>query len=208
MSLRAGVLPSKAVASRGSPDVNSDCDHCGPGTKEWLGHILETCPRTHGPHIHRHDLLVHKLARMFKNMGYNYITEPRIKNGSMFCKPDLVIWNSERSAVLDVEVSSDGYRTPNHGHDRKVEKYSTDEVKRYVTQLTGHQPLITAFSTNWRGIIAPLSASDMLLLGLRRKQLELLSVVTIEQGTVIHRHFMKSCSRASTQNRHPKRSHR
>ena len=140
-------------------------------------------------------------------MGYNYITEPHIKNGSTFCKPDLFIWNSEQSAVLDVEVSSDGYQTPNQGHDRKVEKYSTDEVNRYVTQLTGHQPLITAFSTNKRGIIAPLSASDMQLLGHRRKQLELLSVVTIEQGTVIHRHFMLSCSSASPRNCHPQRSH-
>ena len=98
VTLRAGVLPSKAVASHGRPDVNSDCDHCGPGTKEWLGHILQTS----GPRIHRHDLLVHKLARMFKNLGFNYIAETQIKNGSTFCKPDLVIWNSERSAVLDV----------------------------------------------------------------------------------------------------------
>merc|ERR1711923_551484 len=123
IALRAGVLYSRARAARGIPGKQSHCDCCGPGVTEYLGHIIQVCGRTHGPRIHRHDLLRQKIARMLGHKGWTVVQERRIDiPGSTFCQPDLLAWTEERSLVLDVAVCSDS-QDPDIAHQLKVDKY-------------------------------------------------------------------------------------
>ena len=110
----------------------------------------------------------------------------------------MVVWNSEKAVVLDVAVCGDSIH-PNTDHELKVHKYSVlhPEVAPYVRTLTGLSPTFSAFVANWRGVISPLSAQDLLKLGLRKSDLTLLSVSVVEQGTVLHRMFQQTTSRAA-----------
>jgi len=123
--------------------------------------------------------------------------EPRITTADSWCKPDLVVWNNERAVVLDVAVCSD-QADPNTDHHNKVRKYAitNPEVAPFVKNLTGKDPEFSAFVSNWRGILAPESANDMLKFGLRKRDLAILSVSVVELGTVIHRQFQQTTSRA------------
>ena len=197
LALRAGTLYSRSRRSRGT-DLSSACDCCGPPVEEYLGHILQVCPRTHGSRVHRHNLLLKKLRKFLKLQGWNTILEPRIKlRRSTHCKPDLVFWNHERSLVLDVTVCGDR-GSPDQAHRAKVDYYSSfPEVAEWVERTTGHQPSFSALAFNWRGVLSPLSAADLLGCGLRKANLRLLAMVTVEQGTMIHRHFQTSTLRVA-----------
>ena len=197
VALRCGALYSKQRRARGT-NLDPSCDHCGPGTIEYLGHIIQSCPRTHGPRIHRHNLLVHKLVKMLTKKKWRTIVEPTVKTRGTWVKPDIVAWNDDRALVIDAIVHSDDPRlSPNHHHFAKVSKYEAiPELKTFVTTLTGHEPEFSALAINWRGAISPQTELDMRSYGIRKKDLSFLSAVTIEQSTWIHQQFMKSTTRS------------
>ena len=119
--------------------------------------------------------------------------QARVNGGSNY--DSLVIFNQDQAAVIDVTVHSDG-ADPDTEHGRKVEKYSgMAELNQRVRQITGHTPTYSAFAVNWRGVISGTSAREMLNFGLRKYQLELLSVCCVEWGTAIYRHFSQSTLR-------------
>ena len=57
---------------------------------------------------------------------------------------------------------------------------------------SGFRLSYSAFAVNWRGVIAPQRALDMKSLGLTNHELKLQSMITVEQTTIIHRHFHQS----------------
>ena len=66
------------------------------------------------------------------------------------------------------------------------------EAKKWRWQTGSHLR-----DVNQRGVLSPLSATDLLGCGLRKANLRLLAIVTVEQGTMIHRHFQTSTQRVA-----------
>ena len=202
LNLRAGTLPSGVRMDRGR---NTDRRYCAAkcGGFEFLGHILQNCPRTHGARVERHNQLVSLVRRSLRALKYRVITEQRIdvvyQGASTFRKPDLIFWNEHRSGVLDVSVHRDNLEDPNGGHFHKVAKYSEfPEIAQYVKQISGGitppsiEPEFSAFAVSWRGVIAPQSEADLRKYGFRASAIKLLAVRAVEYGTVIHRQFNAS----------------
>ena len=97
---------------------------------------------------------------------------------------------------MDVAVCGDNL-DPDKMHQHKVDKYAAIEaVQTEMAHLSGHRNLVfSAFAVNWRGVVSGRSASDLLSFGIRRTDIKLLSLVTVEQGTVIHRCFQTNTYR-------------
>ena len=127
MNLCAGTLPCGHRAVRGRPGKSGTCDCCGPGIQEYLGHIIQVCPRTWGPLIKRHNLIVEKIKRKLVANRWMVWVKPQIKTPSSeqykFIKPDLVLWNGQLAWVLDLAIEGDQF-DPDTGHDFKCRKYS------------------------------------------------------------------------------------
>ena len=176
------------------------CDHCGYPIEEYLSHIIQVCDRTHGPRIHRHNLLVHKLVKMLRAKGWQTLCEPIIKTSNTWVKPDIIAWKEDQSVVIDAIVHSDASKySPNKFQFDKVAKYEAiPEVTTYVKNLTGHTPKFSALAMNWRGIIAPQTEQDMRSLRIRKKDLSFLSIVCIEQSTWIHQKFQQMLSKSTS----------
>ena len=200
IALRSGVLYSRARSARGRPEANSSCDCCGPNVVEHLGHILQVCSRTYGARIKRHDLLVMKIKKMLEYHNWTVLVEPKIRtpnSETLFVKPDLLAWKEERSVVLDVAVCSDDL-APDIAHEQKVHKYSNvPQIAQYFREMGKEPPYFSAFAVNWRGVVSPKSAADLRSFGVRKWDIRLLSLATVEQGTVMHRLFQQSTARSS-----------
>lgn len=198
LAVRAATLPTRLRASRGRPDANKCCDHCGPGVWESLGHVLNVCPRTHGVRINRHNRVLAEAQKMFEKSGYKTVAEPHFKTTAGLRKPDLLVYaDGKPSAILDATVVSDYYTDPNTPHQDKVNYYSRcDEITRGVLATTGIPPTFSSITISYRGCVAPQSAQDLRNLGLSERDLGLLAAITVEQGAVIHRVFNCSTSKA------------
>ena len=75
ISLRAGALPTRERRSRGT-NLEPYCNHCGPPCWEYLGHIVQGCPRTQAIRNYCHNLIVSKVSRMLRNQGWQIWLEP------------------------------------------------------------------------------------------------------------------------------------
>ena len=198
VAVRGNLLPTRHRGSRGKSrdQQRRTCDACGPSQLETLSHISQVCPRTWGARIKRHNRLLAQLVRMLERRGYTTLAEPKFSSKRGNFKPDVLVWNVGQAAVIDVTVTTDNLPKPDSAHHAKVEKYSVvEEISEFVRKQVGVEPLYTALSINWRGALAPQSAADLRALGLTKRDLRLLSLITVEQTALIHRHFHQSTYR-------------
>ena len=196
LGVRLNCLPTRLRAARGRPEANSSCDCCGPGVLESLSHELQVCPRTHGARVKRHDRIVDQTRRILTRLKYQVLVEPHIETAAGLRKPDLVAYGPGKpTMVLDAAITSDMYEDPNTPHLGKVLKYSNQEIKTRVEQLTGSEPGFSSITISWRGVFSPASASDLRDLGFTQADLGLLAAITVEQGAIIHRLFNQSTLR-------------
>ena len=148
IGLQAGELPTRERRSRGT-NLEPYCDHFKPPCWEYLGHIVQGCPRTQAIRNYRHDLIVSKASRMLRTQGWQIWLEPRIPYQGTCLIPDLVMSRGDQSVVLNVTITTDCPDTPNTAHDTKVSKYVVKEVEDFVQNITGNRPnLFTACAIN------------------------------------------------------------
>ena len=198
IALRGGALPCAERLARGRESRRKTCEQC-PNKIEYLHHILQVCPRTHGPRVRRHDNLVKKLEKD----GWRVLVEPRIPTADSFVKPDLVFWNTEKAVVLDAAVCGDEPDSGRKSYYAKIKKYSDDHPKvgPWVKALTNFEPTFSALVINWRGCVDSRMEVDLRSMGLRKSDIQLLSVSTVEWGTIAHRLFMCCTSRGRCRGR-------
>ena len=206
IAARCNLLPTRVRGTRGKSregrNRNCDCDCCGPAQFETLSHISQVCPRAWGPRNRRHNIIADRLARCLEKKGFTVIKETKIPSSQGNYKPDLIAFTDQQAVVIDVTVSADNLRDPNSAHFEKVEKYSTvEEISTFVEVNSGCRPFYSALAVNWRGVISPQSALDMKNLGLTNQELKLLSMITVEQTAIIHRHFHQSTYRVKLNRR-------
>ena len=194
VGVRLGTLPTRDRASRGRPGPPGWCDCCGSPIKENLYHVLQTCPRTHGPRIARHDRILSEAEKVFTRIGYKTMVEPHFNTSQGLRKPDLLVWGEGKPCVvLDVAVSADNLPDPDTRHWDKVRYYSQyDRLSAGVEAITGARPEFSSITLNWRGLFSPASAADLRRLGFTQRDVGLLATLTVEQGAMIHRVFNQS----------------
>lgn len=192
VQLRGNFLSTAVRRARGRQEADTRCDACG--RVESLGHILQVCPRTQHERTTRHNRVLSYVANLLKRRGHEVVTEPGIPTPAGTRRPDLVVWGHGFAGVLDVTVASDNARL-SQVHQDKVTYYDQPAIREYVAGLANVDPLEVQFSSvalNWRGALAKASERTLLLLGLTRRQLEIISVRTLEGGSDIYRAFRGS----------------
>jgi len=128
---------------------------------------------------------------MLKSKGLQTIKEPRISTPAGLRKPDIMAWNAAGAWVLDVQITSDAnVRSLEDLHNLKVVKYSTNAVDVYVFAATGHHPVVSSVTFDWRGSAALATTRVLRNLGLTANDLTLLSVRILEKGSSIYANYM------------------
>ena len=169
------------------------CGCCGPNVIENLGHILQGCPRTHGPRIRRHDRILILAAEMWRRKGFCVEMELRIPTSIGLRKPDLLVYKPGQEAwVIDATVVSDKFTDLDIPHRQKMKYYDLPEIIAVAECKAGVAPSFSSITLNWRGIYSPGSARDLRLLQLTTADLRFLAAVCVEQGVIIHRLHQKS----------------
>ena len=215
IALRGGLLPCKARSTRGTQRANlpRHCDCCGPGYPETLFHILQVCPRTHGPRSRRHNEVCRLLTSQFRRKGWEVLVEPHIPHSGTWAKPDLIVARLDPEAgvkaiVLDVTICSDQYGAADDAHVEKIRKYQgfgagepvvSTWVRNWAAETFGATfecvPEFSACAISWRGIFSSLSYKALRGLKLSAAELTLLTIRTLEWGAWTHRFFYRSTAR-------------
>lgn len=189
LKLRLGVLTTPARSARGreiSPQCDLGCPF--PGT---LHHILQVCPAVQPWRIKRHDNIKEMVRNKLEERGFNTINEPKISTPEGLRKPDLLVWNEEQSAILDIQVTADSnVKSIDALHQEKVNKYNKPAIKEYAATKTGKDPMIEAITINWRGIMSRRTSQLCRGLGFGMADLELMSVRAINAGCSIYSNYM------------------
>ena len=181
LSVRLNTIQTPLRKNRGklNPAITNICDKC-PGQKmASLGHISQTCPATHGLRVKRHDRIVAKLAKHFKDdkSVTEVLVEPQLKpNGWALRKPDLVICRNDVVEIIDVQILADqGCRREEDRDDlRKKDKYDIAAYRQAAIEALGVSPQsctcnVSAFTLTWRGQPAPHSIRLARRLGFKSK---------------------------------------
>ena len=187
---RLGVASSKLRAARGRPSAPVLCD-IGCGRVESLGHILQSCPRLAPERTTRHDKVLGLLANQLKTKGLSVACEPNIRTQAGVRKPDIVVWNNLKSVVLDVQIVADNSSGDflDQAHRLKREYYDVGDVRAWVSETSGHSPIFSTLTINWRGIMATPSFHTLQDLGLSKGEIRLLIVRSLEgSGMVLRTH--------------------
>lgn len=119
--LRFACLYNRSRCARGRSDKKLLCRH-GCEAPEIVSHMIQQCYSTHASRILRHDSLVYYLRRILQYRNYTVHKEPTFTVGSNTLKPDLVVYSSERTVVLDVQIINDQFSLST-SHENKVKKY-------------------------------------------------------------------------------------
>ncbi|VDN15476.1 unnamed protein product [Dibothriocephalus latus] len=131
IQLRAGVLSTKARGNRrtGSGDVlcRGQC-----GQRETLIHILQCCRVTQTARLGRHNNVMNLLRERLAKIHPSVLLEPRIPEGSKFCKPDIILLNESSATVIDVAVA--GEDCMEKRYTGKIERYSAAEIEANIRQ--------------------------------------------------------------------------
>ena len=124
---RLNLLPTKTVLKRsGKPTTNTSCPGCNM-EQETLAHILNHCPWNEGLIRHRHNAILHRLAKAIpRTRGIQYL-EQMVPGDPQGLKPDVVVLNdtTREAFVIDVTVPFEGPNgTLEEAREGKVRKYS------------------------------------------------------------------------------------
>lgn len=155
--VRLNVLPTPARKTRiYGAAVDGLCSLCRvPAT---LGHICQSCPRTHGMRIRRHDNICGYVEQVLTSSRFQVLVEPRIQYGNTFRKPDLVAIKGNEALILDVAVVADNC-DPNMPALDKINKYDQPEIRRRLHEM--YDVSVYHFAgivCSWRGVLASSSA--------------------------------------------------
>lgn len=110
-----------------------------------LGHLSQTCPRTHGGKVRRHDHIVSmwQLGWGEKCIGWNmrcrYPLEVPIVSQMLWIK------RMKMCHVLNIQVAAD--RLLSMAQNTKCQKYSVTELQLQLLELTGTCDIIGLYSS-------------------------------------------------------------
>ena len=107
-------------------------------------------------------------------------------------KHDLVAWKDETAYVIDGIICSDNAVLDDQ-YRAKVTYYQTDDVANDVMTRTGADRVIFGAAViNWRGAMAPKTKELLWEMGLRMRQLQLLTVRSLEGSVRVYQQWRRS----------------
>lgn len=170
--VRINCLPTRIRTSRGIRRLDREIE-CRGGCRvtETAAHVIQSCHRTHGGRVKRHDAVCKVVAAGLRDAGWTVSEEPRYQTPAGLRKPDLVAVRDGCLRVVDAQVVS-GASSIEEAHRRKRSYYA--ENPGMVAALTrAHNVRADAvdFSTctvSWRGIWSARSVDFLLGMGLSK----------------------------------------
>ncbi|MPC68309.1 Retrovirus-related Pol polyprotein from type-1 retrotransposable element R2 [Portunus trituberculatus] len=161
-----GVVNTKLRSARGRPAAPVHCD-LGCGCQESLGHILQVCPKLAPERTRRHDRVLDLLQHQLSHKNWQVVREPNIRTQAGVRVPD--------NAAGDFL---------SRAHDLKRSYYDVGDIKAWVREKTGHPPVFTTPTINWRGTMATPSYMALKSMRLSKAELCLLVVRAMERSIV------------------------
>jgi hypothetical protein len=186
LKIRGNLWYTRARASRGRAEAAPFCD-AGCNARETLGHMVQSCARTHDLRVQRHDRLNLYLMDRCALLGYQTHLEPIIPTTAGNRRPDVVLRKDGTIYVLDTSVVADsGAANLTDAYRRKTAYYRTQEITEWIRANLG-QPgdrvVFGALIVNWRGALSRFSEALLAEIGLPRYDTQVLVVKSLE-GTV------------------------
>jgi hypothetical protein len=192
LHLRCGVLRTPARSNRGRVfGSGPKCPSC-PDRVATLGHLIQNCGRTHRPRVHRHDAITKMLVNKLRKLGFEVRTEPHIRDGNSFLKPDIVAFRKRDQVLMLLDPTIVHCKGDLENAARaKEQKYSTADMFRWTEQEYGtagkrENMTIQGIVMNFRGAWARSSSGLLRALGCRPSFLELLSYKVLRLGSFIY----------------------
>lgn len=186
LKIRSGTACTRLRAARGRPNAPILCDK-GCRRVESLGHILQTCPVLAPERTSRHDRVLDLAVNILKKKPGNEVQkEPSIRTTAGLRRPDIIVYNGQRSTVMDVQITSDSTNsTLAAAHELKTNYYNNEEISRHTRDATGHPPSYSSITISWRGVMAQASYNTLKTWGLTNEELTLLFVRSLEGSAMI-----------------------
>ena len=97
--------PQLLLVNLGGRKVKVKCK-CRYG-RASLGHIVQSCPLSHGRRVLRHDQIFSYLDRCRRQRKLNVLREPRLETSSGLRKLDLLVIDEKVVNVIDVQIRAD-----------------------------------------------------------------------------------------------------
>jgi hypothetical protein len=190
--LRYNLLMTRQLKHRMNRHASIFCPVC-VNVPHTLSHILQSCPRTHGPRVHRHDMLLKFATDTLIKKGWSVVREPHVRTRSGLLKPDLMFWNNSDPcvSVLDVAIVADMV-DPDIPHRNKITKYNNEEVREFARTISGKTNVeFGALIVNWRGAIASESATFCRKF-ITKRDYTIISLRVLQYGVYIYDFWQKS----------------
>ena len=128
-SVRLNTLVTRYRKNRGRVEVDRlKCDKCGSRSFVTLAHISQSCAKTHGLRVERHDRVVKQIVKSLEKCeGVEAVMKkPRIRlAGKPLLVPDIMVKTPDQVYVVDVQVLSDA------GVKRKLEEVEENKRTKY-----------------------------------------------------------------------------
>ncbi|CAB0043078.1 unnamed protein product [Trichogramma brassicae] len=130
--VRIGALPTRVRTTRGQNDREAlmMC-RAGCNVTETAAHVVQSCHRTHGGRVLRHDAICRIAASGLQKAGWRVFVEPHYRLATGLQKPDMVICKGSEARIIDAQVVS-GASSLDYSHLRKCAKYNTTLLKTHV----------------------------------------------------------------------------
>lgn len=192
--LRINALPCRSRVSRGRPTNDRFC-RAGCPRIEDLAHILQSCPRTHGKRVARHNAIANYIIRGLRLKNFVVHEEPVYETDGGRRKPDLVASRDDKAYIVDIQIVDP--RNISRTHQDKLNYYRPLQLS-VADKLQVSEVDTLAVTLNWRGCWHPASAKTMLEAGLIKKgDLRVISTRVLVGGLACFRTFNNSCVRST-----------
>ena len=190
IQLRINQLPTREQSTHGSRPGERKCRGCGNYVA--ISHILQRCPRTHGPRIQRHDSIARLIAGTCIAKGWQVTWAPRICTPSGLKKPDLIIVNPVKIAVVDATVVWDTPELLENAYQDKVDLYNQPSIRHQISTSYGDKEIqFGAIVISPRGAWCHRNEAMLGYLELPKTTRNVLIARCMEKSYKIYRTFMK-----------------
>lgn len=161
---RINSLPTRVRTSRGQRLVHTNIKcRAGCSCTETAAHVIQSCFRTHGGRIKRHDAVCKTLADHLRARKMSVRTEPHLRTSLGLKKPDLLVERNGRGFIVDAQIVS-GALSLDDSHRQKVEKYNLPPIKEAAAKLLNINPSdvsVLSCTLSWRGVWSGASAQSL-----------------------------------------------
>lgn len=208
--IRINAIPSRDRTTRGRKGLAGVATHCRFGCRvpETTHHTIQTCHRSKGMRMLRHNRVVDLIESGLSTLGFDVTKERRLlvdaEGVRRPCQPDLIAVKGDSAWVIDAQVV--GGQDVEVAHMAKVARYQgmtgLDNAVRLKHNVTRVQHL--PCTVTWRGVWSKRSISELVGLGVPDRLLHHVITSVLRGSWMCWRMF--NCVRTAEILRYPDRA--